>query len=335
MKKLWRTLALALLFSSLGLIVVVWRVDVPRYWWLPLPALLAAVTTLALSWALAGWRLRLLVQRHQLELAWHQAVRIHLLGMFSATVTPGGSGATPAIALALHQHGLSQSRAWASALAIFSIDSVFFVWSLPLALALLHFSGQFLGQSANATRWNLLAIAAMLICALIAYILIFRLRCLLGFSKMCLVGRLARYRRPVWRFLLRFIRANDSFRQAPLAWHLYVQMLTACSWAAFFAVLYPLLLGAGIGLPWAWLEVWQLEAWQLVIMVISMVIPTPGASGYFEIATAALLKGRGNDALIATVIFWWRMLTFYLNFSFAFIFAGYLIPSKDKEEVHV
>ena len=92
------------------------------------PALLWSVLLLGLSFLCGGLRISLLARTLGYRLRLPSAVRSHVLGLFSAAVTPSGSGNAPAIALMLTRDGLSGPHAWSVALYTGVVDLIFFAW---------------------------------------------------------------------------------------------------------------------------------------------------------------------------------------------------------------
>ena len=75
------------------------------------PTYLALATlSLVASFVLSAVRLRFITRALGFDVKLRYAVRAHVLGMFSAAVTPGGSGSMPGLALTLGLQGMSQTK---------------------------------------------------------------------------------------------------------------------------------------------------------------------------------------------------------------------------------
>lgn len=319
-----RTLVVSVALSCLGLAWVIFRVgslqDLLLIRRLPLGMALAALAALAAFFALNAYRLQLMCARLGHRLSFLLALRAHVVGMFSATITPGGAGATPAIALALQATGVPGTRAWAVGVAVFGADSLFHAWGLPIALAVLYA----LHLYPPSTLWFLLGVTSVVLAAAIAIIVQFRLAWLEPIARAMLRGPLIRWRRRGLRFVETMIESHTVFSNAPLRYYLGLQLVTAAAWLAFFSILY--FLARGIGLDVSLLAA---EAAQVVVSVMSIFVPTPGGSGFFELGISyVLLAAKNADALpgsVPAVVLLWRVVTYYSIFLLGPLFGGGLL----------
>lgn len=328
---MWRRLVQALLLSSLfgvlGLALVFWlgKIRLEQLLLirqLSLRSLLFAVTALLTSFVFAALRLQHYCRRLHHHLKLRHAIRTHILGCFSASVTPSGSGAQPAIALTLQYHGLTTGQAWAVGIALFVADILFFLWSLPVALVFLRLHGIY-PATPLATA---VAVASVLIAALLAYLTIYRLNWLVPLSRWLFRGVLLRFRRGALRFVDSLLESNHHFTGAPWNFYAVGQIWTLLSWFTSFQILTLLALGLDIKVP-----VLASSAWQIVTNALAFVVPTPGGSGFFELGTSFLLLGRGHDEVVPAILLTWRVLTFYLFFLLGPVFGGYLILKSLSE----
>ena len=326
-RKLIQSLVLSLVFSALGLAWVIYKVGSAQELALiktvsPI-AVLYALVTLFISFVLAGLRIRLLAQRlgHKLNLAY--AMRTHILGIFSAHVTPGGSGSAPAIAFSLQYQGLNSSKAWSVAVALFTSDALFLSWSLPLTLIFLWFTGLY----PPGWGWLLLGISSTLITALMTYVLAFRLEFLYGFAAAVLRGPFVKFRESGLAFARSVVKSNRFFTQAPAAWHITTQAVATGSWIAYFAVLF--FLAGGLATT---VGFWLMQAWQLIITALSFAVPTPGGSGFFEFGMSFLLLNKGNDSAAPAIIILWRLITYYLFFILGPLLGGYMFLTRMQNQ---
>lgn len=279
---------------------------------------LAALALLA-SFLLSATRLQVIARSLGFRVKLHHAVRAHVLGMFSAAVTPGGSGAMPGLALTLGLQGMSQPKAWAAALATLSADTAFHAWAMPASLTTLYAMGAY----PRTPLWTGLGVGTILLTLALAYVLLFRVAWLRPILGWLMRGPLLRFRRATLRFADGFIESSQTLATAPLWKHGVIQLLTALAWAAYFMVLYFLLAGLGVDL-----SVWLALAGQTVVTVMSTFVPTPGASGFLEIVLSWFLVGRGSGEAGPAAVFVWRLLTFYSLFVLGPLLGGYLIVKQ-------
>lgn len=318
-----RSLLASMVLSALGLAWVVFHVgsiqDLAVVRRLPWRFGAAAVASLGGAFLFAAVRLQTMCRRLGYRLRLHHALRAHILGMFSATVTPGGSGNTLALALTLQSQGQPSGAAWAIGVAVFGADALFHTWGLPIALGVLYA----LGLYPRTPLLLGLALATLVVAAAVAYVVQFRLAWLEPIARVLLRGPLIRWRRRGLRFVETMLASDALFKRAPLRFHLALQGLTALSWLSFFAILY--FLALGLGLPVTWVGV---EAAQMVVTVMSTFIPTPGGSGFFEVGMSYLLIAKGGSATVPAVVLLWRLLTYYSIFLLGPLLGGYLLTRR-------
>lgn len=323
MKTIWRSLAVSLLFSAAGLAWVVFRVgsvsDLLAVRRMPAAYLVAAAAAMGLAFLFAGLRLQLLCRRLGFELKLHHAMRAHILGMFSATVTPGGSGNMPAIALTLQHHGERSGRAWAVSVAVFGADALFHSWTTPIALAILYVDRLY----PRSGVWLGLGVTALIVAGVVAYVVQFRLGWLEPLARTVLRGPLIRWRRQGLRFIDVMLEANRLFASAPARFYLLVQFYSLLAGISFYAILY--LLATGLALN---VTLWGVAAALTIINVLATFIPTPGGSGVFEFGISYLLVARGGGTAVPAVVLIWRVLTYYSIFLIGPMLGGYLLARR-------
>jgi len=325
--KVLKTVVISIIFSALGLAWVVYKLgsvpDISLLKEIKLSYLMLAILSLLGSFVFSSFRMQVFAKQIDQSINLLQALRIHILGMFSAAITPSGSGNAPAVALMLNHHGASHASAWAVAVATFANDTMFFSWSMPIALIILHFSKLY--QSSLLTE--VLGILAIIVTASVSFLFSFKLAWLEPIVTFILKGPLRRFRDSALKFISSLIIAHNFFKKAPFLWYLKVQALTAAGWVSFFAILY--FVAAGFASK---INFFVLEAYQSAITTLSFIVPTPGASGFFELGIAPLLKTAGNDKVVAAIILVWRLLSYYSIFILGPIVGGNILIAKLSKE---
>ena len=263
-----------------------------------------SVLLLALSFLCGGLRVQLLARTLGYRVRLPSAVRGHILGLFSAAVTPSGSGNAPAIALMLTRDGLSGPHAWSVALYTGVVDLLFFAWGVPVALLTLKLTGRL-----QAT-WLLaggVAVSALFIA--LWYLLVFHLA-----AAPRLIHRLFRWQ-PLRRYRGRARRFAGTLtetleRLSSTTWlqHLYLQGLAVGLHLSVFAMF--LLIAAELGLN---LPALPTLATLFLVFVLSHVVPTPGGSGFLELTLPLLLLPE-RPAAVTPVVLVWRLISFYSVF---------------------
>ena len=320
-----KTVLISAVLSALGLAYVIYRVGKPgelllireiKPFWFGL-----AIFSLVFSYFSGSHRLKMFATRLGHPIDTWQALKTHLLGMFSAAITPSGSGNAPLIAYQLEHYGLDRHSAWSAAISTFAHDTLYFSWSMPIALIILHFSKIYQpGLAVNA-----LAVFAIAVTSLATYIFSFRLKLLILIVNFFFRGPLERFKEKGLEFTNRLISAHEVFSSVKASWYLLVQLFSALAWWSFFATIFFITKGFGLNL-----SIFATEAYQSFITALSFAIPTPGGSGFFELGISPMLSSANPDNLkyIPAVILLWRLITYYSTFIIGPVLGGNLVLQK-------
>ena len=306
--QLARPLLLSLVFGVLGLgaaLLFGKPADLQAIFTLSSGALFSSTLLLVLSFVSGGLRIQLLARTLTYKLRLLSTVRSHILGAFSAAVTPSGSGNAPAIALMLQRDGLTPAHAWSVALYTSVIDLLFYAWFAPASLITLYVSRRLPGGS-----WllggGLLASALFLG---LWYLLVFHLSVVPP-----LVNRIFSWR-PLERFKTRAEQFTDGLTEtvarlsgATRFQHVLLQFLSVGVHVSVFAIFLVVANDLGLNLP-----ALPTLAVLFLVFAASHVVPTPGGSGFFELSLPLLLS-PGNPAAVAPAVIVWRLLAFYSSF---------------------
>lgn len=267
--------------------------------------LLICALLMLLSFVSGG--LRILFLAHQLgyRVRFWSAVRSHILGLFSAAITPSGSGNAPAIALMLTRDGVSTPHAWSVALYTGVVDLLFFAWGVPASLVVLAATGHI-----PEGRW-------LIVVGVVVSVLFMGLWYLVAFhlgAAPRLIIRLFSWR-PLRRFRSRATTFSRSLSQtitrlSATTWRgeLYLQVLAMGTHLSIFAM-FPVI-ATNLGLR---LEPIPTVATLFLVYIVSHVVPTPGGSGFLEL-TLPLLLVPERPALALPVVLVWRLVSFYSIF---------------------
>ncbi len=303
-----RPLLLSLVFGLLGLgaaLLFGKPADLRAVFTLSRAALFSSTLLLGVSFVCGGLRIRLLARTLTYTLRLPSAIRCHILGAFSAAVTPSGSGNAPAIALMLRRDGLTQAHAWSVALYTSVIDLLFYAWFAPASLLTLYLSRRLPGGG-----W--LLAGGLLASALFLglwYLLVFHLAALPP-----LVHRVFS-RRPLRRFETRAERFTGGLTAtvarlsgATRLQHAVLQLLSVGVHVSVFAIFLVVAADLGLNLP-----ALPTVAVLFLVFAASHVVPTPGGSGFFELSLPLVLS-PGNPARVVPAVIAWRLIAFYSSF---------------------
>ncbi len=306
--RLLRPLLLSVLCGALGLgaaLVFGKPEDLLVIRQLTAQTLLVCALLMLLSFICGGLRVQVLARILGYRIQFWSAVRSHVLGLFSAAITPSGSGNAPAIALMLARDGVSTPHAWSVALYTGIVDLLFFAWGVPASLVVLAVTGHI-----PEGRW--LVVLGVVVSALFIglwYLVAFHLG-----AAPRLIVRLFSWQ-PLRRFRSRATNFSRSLSQtitrlSATTWRgeLYLQILAMGTHLSIFAM-FPVI-AHNLGLH---LEFVPTVATLFLVYIVSHVVPTPGGSGFLELTLPLLLvPGRPGLALPAVVV--WRLVSFYSIF---------------------
>ena len=265
-----------------------------------------ALGTILVWWGVSGWRMALLARAAGSRLTLAQGVQTHVIGIFSAAVTPSGGGNAVGVAWLLTRFGVPVERAVVVSVLLAVLDMAFFALAVPTAFLYL------LAQGVRLPIDNLgvLIVPFSLAALALSYVLVFRLRYVTaGLKKLLRLPLLSRFEGPLSGFLDNLELASRSFAATPPSLHAGLYALTVLSRGLFFVLLNLSLTAVGLDFGQG-----AVLALQMIVHAFAFVVPTPGASGYQEAVYSLLLRGGNSADTLGLGIVLWRALTFYLYF---------------------
>ncbi len=310
MKRTALALLASLGFGLLGLYLVAgpaaFRVDAYRLPTVSLPLGLLIAAAAGSYWLVPALRLQTLcaVQGHRLPFG--TGLLIHLAGLFGAVVTPGGSGGAPAIAAALRRVGLPLGTGVALAVQVTVLDLVFFAWALPSSLAYLLWSG------ATALTADLVALALVSMAAAIAATIVLGRYPRLAVRLFLWLARrraLTPLRRRLVTGARAYYRSSRLFGTMRFSTWIALQALGALGWLGMFVLFWSLV---RVFQPFGFLTT---VASLTIVTLVAFIVPTPGGSGFIEVAVGYGIGAElGSADPVTPPLLLWRLATFYLIF---------------------
>jgi glycosyltransferase 2 family protein len=290
----------------------------------PVPIVIVIVAVAGL-WSLLAWRLKLLVGHQGTALSGMTALLVHLTYTLGSALTPGGSGGGGVLAASLRRLGVRLGRSIAVAVQIFILDIVFLAWASPLALLyLLWVRGLAVPTSVQWLVWTCVGLA---VCAavLLAGYPGATARLILWVARR---GPLRRYRDPARRLARDYYRAGRIFQHLSTKNMVTLQLVQLGGWSCSFLAL------------WAWMNLYLPADLPVVLAVattaslLSIVMPTPGASGLIEAVVGLGAMSELGDTGVAAPILLWRFTTFYIVFMMGPLAGWWLLRTdgaRDRE----
>jgi uncharacterized protein (TIRG00374 family) len=281
-------------------------------------ALLAALACVLIRDAAYMLRLRILGMQ---ALNWRSCFSSIILWEFASALTPSVVGGSAAAVLILRREGLPVGRSVATVLVTALMDEVFYILAVPItALLVVGSGGAFFPQATSdwPVEW-LFSLAYGFILLLTVCILLGMIIAPRSVARWLdsLFSRrlLSRWRGPMSHWTSDWIVAAESFKGSGAKLWAQAVLTTALSWTARFLTLNCLLLVFFESIPHA-----QIMARQLLLWIILMISPTPGSSGFAEVALPQFIGDLTGLAYLGVVAILWRLFTY-----FPYLFAGALI----------
>jgi uncharacterized protein (TIRG00374 family) len=315
-----RSIVLSIVLSVIGIaVVVLWLgepADISRLLELDGRTVMIGMLLMVASYLFGGIRVMLLAKLTGNNITMWRATRAHILGVFSACVTPSGSGNHLGLALALGRWGVPASTGWSIAIYTSVLDLLFYAWSVPLALI-------FLGVTHNpfGTRflWFALPLGGLFLA--LWYLLAYKLHWLDPIAARLLsISSLKKWRRNGLRFLRRLGQVTARMNEGRLGVQLGLQLLTAGMHLAVLALFPIFAFSFGAVLP-----VLSTFALLLLIWVGAYIIPTPGASGFMEFAVSFLFSQQADASLVTPAVLTWRIFSYYASLLLGAVLGGVLM----------
>lgn len=315
-----RSVVLSIVLSAIGIAaVLLWLgepADIVRLLELDLYTVLIGALLVTASYFCGGVRVMLLARLAGHDLSVWRATRVHILGVFSACVTPSGSGNHLGLALALGRSGIPSSTGWSIAIYTSVLDLLFYAWSVPVALIFLSVTHNPFG---NRFLWFAVPLGALFLA--LWYLLAYKLHWLDPFiARLLSLSSLKKWRRNGLRFLRRLGEVTHRMNSGSLMAQVGLQLLTAGMHFTLIALFPIFALSFGAVLP-----VLTASALLLLIWVSSYVIPTPGASGFMEFAVSVLFSQQADASLITPAVLTWRIFSYYMSLLVGAVLGGVIL----------
>lgn len=286
-----------------------------------LPYVIVGILLMLITYLLGGYRLQLLATYSKEKIGLGSAVKAHILGLFSAAMTPSGSGHAPMIALSLQSSGLSASKSWSISLYSNVVDMLCYAWLLILALFYLIIDHANLDKR---ILWSA-GFASLLLLGLF-YFFSFKLQRLKQWAHLLFSSRfLKRWYRPSMRFISNLMSNLNELGQIRIPQQLILQTVSSLMHIAGFSIFFVSLRAVGLQVPYL-----STIAVIFLVLLLGFIVPTPGASGFVETAGVFIIKGQYDISLVLTAVLLWRLISHYSNFILGPLLGGYNLRRELK-----
>ncbi|PKM83790.1 MAG: hypothetical protein CVU88_01150 [Firmicutes bacterium HGW-Firmicutes-13] len=328
-------LYLSLSFSLITLIAILYFTTSEKTWeslQTVQPAFLfLALLIVLFSWLIEGLRLKYIVGslEENRNISLFSCVKVFLITLFFAGITPMALGEWPALIYYLHRSGVSLAESTAS-MVIRTVLTKFMFMVVAVAL-LISYDGRISGGAALNYFFRS-ALGFLVLSSFIYFIVLLKpeiiwvgLRTL---KRVPFLRRLAasnrlkdlvkRLREEAEQFQLSLGRLGRSNRKRLII----PALLSFGYWFTYFLIAPVLLVGLGLDF-----EFWRILIWQFLIVLIIVYTPVPGGSGFVEISLAAFFAAYVPAHIIGIFVVAWRFFTYYINL----IFGGILVTGRTPQ----
>jgi uncharacterized protein (TIRG00374 family) len=257
-------------------------------------------------------RIRVLTER---QLSWLDSWHVVMLWEFASSVTPSVVGGSAFAIYFMNREGISLGKSTAIVFTTAMLDEIFYI--LMVALLLLSMGVDFI-KVGNAlpfdpTFFFFLGYSVIILMTLGIMLGIFiapkGIKKLL--MKLFSVSFLKKWQPKMEATGDELIAASIELKGKPFGYWAKAFTATALTWTARFMVLNFLILALNPELGFHIIQQILIFAKQLVMWVIMLISPTPGASGIAEISFSAFFKSDFPEHTHVAVAVLWRAISYY------------------------
>ena len=257
-------------------------------------------------------RIRILTEK---QLSWLDSWHVVMLWEFASSVTPSMVGGSAFAIYFVYQEKLSLGKSTAIVLTTAMLDEIFYILTVAALLLILgtnivHFGESlpfdpmfffFLGYGVIITMTTIITLGIFVAPRGIKKLLV----------KLFSFSLLKRWQHRMEKTGDELITASIELKGKSLSYWAKAFTATACTWTARFMVLNFLILALNPELGFHILQQLLIFAKQLVMWVILLISPTPGASGIAEISFSVFFRNDFPEHSHAAVAVLWRAISYY------------------------
>ncbi len=277
-----------------------------------IPYLILAVVMMSIRDLAYIIRIRFLTEK---KLGWKDAFQVIMLWEFSSAVTPTMVGGSAFAVYFLNKEGFNWGKSTGIVMITAMLDELFYIVAVAVSLLILGNSlfsfGDIFGFNPKTYFYIGYSIIIFLTLTILLVVLINPAGTKNVLIKIFSFKWLKKWQHNAERFGNELIETSKELRGKSVWYWLKAFFITTFSWTARFLVLNCLILALNPDISVDFLQQLKIYAEQLVMWVIMLVSPTPGASGVAEIAFSAFFKDYFPENSHAAVAVLWRAISYY------------------------
>jgi glycosyltransferase 2 family protein len=272
------------------------------------------------------------------EITWRRSFPVIMLWEFSSAVTPTMIGGTALAFFILNKEKVKMGRSIAVVLTTSFLDELFFVLAVPLVFLFVGKANLFIsldsitiGTPTDAGGiYYFFWLGYYIILGytlLVAYALFINPRAVKWLLlKLFSLPLLRRWKQGAWQTGNDMIIASGEIKHQPAMYWVKSFGATIFSWTARYMVINCIIMAF---IQHGWYENMIIYARQLVMWIILLVSPTPGASGIAEVIFSRFLGEMVPAGISDSLALLWRLISYY-----PYLFIGAIIlPRWVKKHV--
>ncbi len=285
--------------------------------------------------AMYVWRLRILLER---ELSIESSLQIILLWEFASSVSPSMVGGSAFALFFINAEGIKLGKSTAIVMITALLDELFYIFIV--AVILLFYGTDILNvkeifsidiSSLFFIGYGFIVMLTTIItCAIFFFPQGFKKLLVLIFS----LPLLRRWKVGAAQTGDDIIITSKELKYKPIGYWLKSFTATAFSWTARFLVLNFLVFALNPEMAFDWSQQVMIYAKQLVMWVILLISPTPGASGIAEAVFPAFFSGDFPANLQDAVALLWRGISYYPYLILGLIVLPIWLSKLEKRRIN-
>jgi len=291
--------------------------------------LLVALALHVVYWTVWALRIKVLVRSLGKRISFLRSMKVVLVNVLAASVTPSNAGGEPVRIKMLNDYGLSGGDATAVVVGERVSDAIFLLSMLPILIIYFGFSLSGLIGDLLIGAFVLLSLSLIFIAIIVwKHKSVEKIITKFDFILRPFVKSKVKRFQLIEKIKEEFLNFKDGMKILVMRNKFYfilVIMLSAILWLSDFVVFSIILLSFHQNPIW----IYSFLA-QIIIVLLTIIPISPGGSGLVEFASAILYSPFIKKDVIGIVILMWRFVVFYLNIIVGSFFTFSHIFSKKK-----
>ena len=312
LKRVLIPIAIGIAFSAYSLYATQFDLNVLKGISVSLQYILLALLCMVIRDLMYIIRIRILTEK---QLGWLDSWHVVMLWEFASSVTPSMVGGSAFAIYFINQEGLSLGRSTAIIFTTVMLDEIFYILAVALLLLVLGTNIVHFGDTLPFNPMLFFFIGYGVIIAMTTGITLGIFVAPKGIKKLLVklfsISFLKKWQPKMEKAGDEIITTSIELRGKPFGYWAKAFITTALTWTARFMVLNFLILALNPELGFHIIQQLLFFAKQLVMWVILLISPTPGASGVAEIAFPAFFRNDFPEHTHAAVAVLWRAISYY------------------------